>query len=297
MQAKRNAPDPRKLVRTKTPGIFKRGSSYVVTYRKPNGGRGKKFVRTYAEAKTLRASLTADVHRGEYRETTRAAFDDYAREWIDTYRGRTRHGIRPETLAEYRRQIERRAIPHFGRVPLAAIDPPAVRRFVAAVEAEGVRPNTVRLALAPVKALFATAVADGAIRTNPATGVHVGVAPLGDEREERVKALTLEELRGLLAEVDPAHRLLVEFLAVTGFRISEAVGLRWQDVPSLLHAHPAAGQVDARAGWIRRSLGMAVVMCRSRPRSRSSLGHSGGSGGRVGRRSCFRSTRAPGIGL
>jgi hypothetical protein len=47
-------------------------------------------------------------------------------------------------------------------------EPRDVKRYATAVGARGVSANTVRLALAPVKALLATAVEDGLIRSNPA---------------------------------------------------------------------------------------------------------------------------------
>ncbi len=47
---------------------------------------------------------------------------------------------------------------------------------------------------------------------------------------ERARALTEDELRRLLANVAPDSRLLAEFLAHTGLRISEAVALRWGDL-------------------------------------------------------------------
>ena len=60
------------------------------------------------------------------------------------------------------------------------------------------KPNTVRLALAPVKAMLATAVEEGLIRSNPAAGLRIAQVNGngGDELEdEKVKALTEDELR------------------------------------------------------------------------------------------------------
>src|SRR5689334_8679888 len=114
-------PTTRKLERTATPGVFKRGRSYVVTFRRPDGGKGKRFARTFAEARALKAELTADVRRGEYRATSRVTFREYATAWIDGFTGRTGRGVREGTVADYRRTIERDALPHFGRMRLAEI--------------------------------------------------------------------------------------------------------------------------------------------------------------------------------
>lgn len=68
----------RRLVATSTPGIYKRGDRYVVRYRDPQGRGRKRFARTLAEARELRATLTADVKRGEYRALSAVTFADYA---------------------------------------------------------------------------------------------------------------------------------------------------------------------------------------------------------------------------
>jgi hypothetical protein len=51
------------------------------------------------EARELKATLTADVKRGEYRALSRITFAEYAAEWIASYTGRTSRGIRPERAA------------------------------------------------------------------------------------------------------------------------------------------------------------------------------------------------------
>jgi integrase len=220
-----------KLERTATPGIYKRGSRYVVVFRDPYGRQRKRAARTLAEARELKATFTADVKRGEYRALSKVTFVEYAGEWIDSYAGRTSRGIRDATRDDYRKTIEHEAIPFFGRMQLAAIEPADVKRYAQAVAARGVAPNTVRLALAPVKALLATAVEEGLIRSNPSAGLRLALGNgNGHEDEEHVKALTEEELGKLLEVIPPRWRLFFESLAQTGLRIGEAVALRWQDV-------------------------------------------------------------------
>jgi integrase len=203
----------------------------VVTFRDPYGKQRKRSARTLAQARALKGQLTADVERGEYRPVKKVAFSDYALEWIDHYGGRSSRGIRPETVADYRRRLEREAIPFFTRMPLAAIQPADIKRFARHVAARGVSASTVRLALAPVKALLADAFEAGDIRSNPAAGVRLALNGTGQaEEDEQVKALTEEELGRLLAEIPEQWRVFFELLAQTGLRIGEAIALRWQDV-------------------------------------------------------------------
>src|SRR5437763_17203805 len=82
----------RKLVKTGTPGVYKRGNRYCAVYTDPQGKQRKRAARTLAEARDLRAQLHADMVRGEYRAPSRVRFDEYARTWLDSYGGRTASG-------------------------------------------------------------------------------------------------------------------------------------------------------------------------------------------------------------
>jgi hypothetical protein len=119
----------RPLKATKTPGVYRRGNRYVVVLRDRTGRQFKRSAATLAEARVLKSTLSADVARGELQVTKRLTFENYAREWVETYSGRTSRGIRPQTLADYRRAIERRAIPFFGRMQLADVTARDIKRF------------------------------------------------------------------------------------------------------------------------------------------------------------------------
>lgn len=219
-----------KLEKTKTPGIFSRGSRYVVVYRDPQGRQRKRFARTLAEARDLKATLTADVRRGEFRALSRTSFAEYASEWLVTYQGRTSRGVGETTRDAYRDAIERLAVPFFGRFRLTEIEPRDVKRFAAQLEARGLAPSSVRKLVAPVKALLATAVEEGLLRANPAAGVRIARRSLDVVEAEQVKALTEDELSELLDKLPEEWRLFHEFLAQTGVRIGEAIEVRWSDV-------------------------------------------------------------------
>ena len=235
MQAKANA--ARHLVRTSTPGVFRRGDRYVVVFRDADGKQRKRYARTLAEARTTKAALSTDLQRGEYVADSRISFTDYAARWIATYEGRTARGVRPGTVRDYRRGLGldeggnstgRGAVAFFGRKPLSSIRAQDVKAYAAHVAARGVARNTVRLAIAPVRALLADAHEEGLIRANPAAGLRLGRAVAGLPVKE-THALNEEQLVRVLGEVPEEHRLLVEFLAQTGVRISEALALTKAD--------------------------------------------------------------------
>lgn len=222
------------LEKTQTPGIYKRGGRYVVRFRDSGGRQRKRFAKTYKEARRLKSALSADVDRGEYREQSRVTFAEYAAEWIESYAGRTSKGIREETRGDYRKRLEQDGIPFLGRMRLSAIEARDLDALAAHVASRGVKPNTVRLSLAPVKALLATAHQRGEIRSNPAAGyrtrfTHPTVEGSEDEVEQ-VKALSEDELALVLLNIPDEWLLFFELLVQSGLRIGEAVELRWHDL-------------------------------------------------------------------
>jgi integrase len=203
---------PAKRERTGTPGVFRRGSRYVVLYRDELGRQRSESARTYDAARKLRTNRLAAVGDGTHQPQTRERFDDFARAWVKRYRGNGRRGFTEHTRTEYRRDLERYAIPRLGRLRLEQVSPKTIAEWVAWLcdenaqgrrEAEarrealaakrGVPPSslplktepvhladaTVRRILSPVRACLRTATAEGLIRHNPTVGVAL---PARDEQ-------------------------------------------------------------------------------------------------------------------
>jgi integrase len=212
------------LVKTKTPGIYKRGDRYVVTWR-DRGKQHRQSFRTMAEAREAQGQRR---RRDERKAFSRVTFEDYAREWLVSYEGRTARGLTEGTRHGYKRSLEQWAIPQLGPLRMADVERRDVRALVSRMKQAGVSPATMRAHLVPVKALFSTAVDDEDIRSNPASG-KIGL-PSTESEVEQVKALTREELGLVLAALPERWRPFFTFLAQTGLRISEAVAITWDDV-------------------------------------------------------------------
>lgn len=218
-------PDPtRRMVKTKTPGVYRRGERYVVVW-KHKGRQHKEYFRTYSEAREAKGLRQS----GERRPQSRVGFEDYFRQWIEGYAGRTERGFSDTTRPEYRRPIERHALPRWGGWRLAAVEPADVRELFAAMAAAGVTASGIKKLRAALSVMYATAVEDDRVRSNPVRGVRIPQAD-GPDRPDRPHALTRAELGVLLDALPAGHRLFFELLAHTGLRISEAVGLTWQHV-------------------------------------------------------------------
>jgi integrase len=243
-----------RLERTKTPGVYRRHAKdcdrrgrcdcgYVVVWRH-RGRQHTETHRTLAEAREAKGNRDA----GDRRPTARIGFADYARRWLDTYRGRTARGLAERTRRTYRRDTERWVLPYFVGFKLAEVEPPDVRAFVGHLEEAGLRPSSIRAILAPLRAMYATAVEDGAVPTNPTRDVRVAARRDGQspERERAARALRRAELSELLAHIPARWRLLFEFLAHSGLRISEAAGLEWRDVEFARHSRIRVRRQDCR---------------------------------------------------
>jgi integrase len=201
----------------------------VVIFRDPSGRQRKRSARTLTEARSLKASLTTDVARGEYRSVSNIRFSDYWPQWIDSYSGRTSRGFRENTRVEYRRDLEREAEPYFGRMRLSEVEPQHIRRWLSSLAARGLAQSTIRSIFAPLRAMLADAAEDGTIRSNPAVGVRIPSTARATEPKR--KALADDEVDRLRAALtSESDLLLVDFLLVTGLRISEAIALDLGDV-------------------------------------------------------------------
>jgi integrase len=211
------------MERTRTPGIYRRGNRYVVVWRH-RGRQHKSFHRTYAEAREAKGVRQS----GDSRPSSKVRFGDYFEEWIVSYAGRTARGLTPRSLALYRGAIEDRVRPRWEHWRLSDIEPADVRRLYIEQRAKGLSTSGMRLLRTALSALFTTALEDGLVRTSPVTGIRLPPGPPNAPEDALiVKAMTCAELSALLAALPPDWHL---FLAHTGLRISEALGLTWEHV-------------------------------------------------------------------
>jgi integrase len=133
-------------------------------------------------------------------------------------------------VLEYGRDLELHVIPVLGRLRLSEIEPQDLKALALHLAEKGLARATIRIVMAPVRALFATAVEEGLIRANPCAGLRVTAGAPSASGAEKRRALSEEELARLLEETPEHWRLVVRFLAQTGLRVGELIALRWEDV-------------------------------------------------------------------
>lgn len=239
----------RELEPTKWPGIYKRGTRYVVRVRiyDPETGRRRehKFsAKTLAEARAVLGEARTEPERllakrgRTVADSDDPTVSDYATYWLSTYQGRTEAGIRPETLAEYRKALEGVILPQIGHIKLRRLKTSHLTKLIADLKRVKATPkrkdeptrylsnNTIRNHMVPVRAMLATAMDEGVIPSNPSRGLRIGSS--GPSRN--IRALTTDEIAEIHAALSPRAQLIVDVIAVTGIRYSEGAALTWGDV-------------------------------------------------------------------
>lgn len=236
-EAVRGCGDKRRLVKTKTPGVFKRVDGkgrtigYACVYRS-TGRQRKRHARTYEEARRIKRESETDRDRGELQERTTITLLRYLDEWVERYRGQGRRGFRENTRDEYRRLIGAYAHPYFsGKLKLTELTTFQLARFLdwlADGEEQGrsLSDRTIANAVMPLRAALATAKREGLVRHNPAQGLALPhreqIVSDGDE----IKVFSREQLVAVLAMAPERHGPLFELLATCDLRISEVIALQ-----------------------------------------------------------------------
>lgn len=157
-------------------------------------------------------------------------------------RNRSGERFKPRVLADYQAQTDRRLIPRFGPVPMAALSHADLNRYVAELLSEGLSPSTVRNVLMPLRALYREAVALGEVESNPTRGLRL---PASRGRRERIA--TPEEAELLVGALQVEDQPLWASAFYLGLRRGELMALRAEDVDlvaGLVRVHPERGSFD-----------------------------------------------------
>lgn len=147
------------------------------------------------------------------------------------------------TITRYRYLIDSYLLPAIGDVLLIEATTGNLAAFISTVQKNHGATNAKHLRMI-LKNVFALAVLHDALLRNPVDGVPTVTV----KREKVTKALTaqqVKELRGILhGDVLAVYDLMLG----TGCRISEALGLRWQDIDLIAGTATIAGAVKESSG-------------------------------------------------
>jgi integrase len=187
---------------------------------------------TKADAKAERAEMLAHLHRGGWVERTALTVSEVARAWLARGTG-PKGRWAPPTQERYerivRRHIDASADPNersIGSVKLRDLTADRVAAWSEANE-RVLAPTTAVVVLITLNQVCRLAVRRGWLADNPVAKLEAGEKPRWTPR--RAAILESDQLARVLAAADK-YRTLFEFLAYSGLRIGEALGLCWADV-------------------------------------------------------------------
>jgi len=217
---------------------------------------------TLIEALRQRELLQNTARIGELPLSPRLTFAEVAARWLAEFEAKVAAGERRDrTLDLYRSQLRRHLLPRLGRRRLAMITADDVVAVTRELQADGLSPWTVKRMLGALSCVFTFALRRGYVTTHPFQRLERDERPHPLRSDQRV--LTRTELARLFAACPRRYRPLLLTGAYTGMRLSEVLGLSWDDVDF------AAGVVHVRHQLARGRRG--IPPHRIPPKTRASV--------------------------
>jgi integrase len=137
--------------------------------------------------------------------------------------------LRPATQNAYGAALKHLRT-HFGRQRMTQITPTDVARYVSAQQGRGLKGWTVKGHMTVMSSVFTYAARHlGLNAQNPVSLLDRVERPSSDDEKPK-RVLNADELSRLLGAIDDPYRLLFDTAAETGCRLSEVLGLAWEDV-------------------------------------------------------------------
>ncbi len=179
---------------------------------------------TKREAEALLAQLLYQRDQGIDAPPGKLTLGEYLELWLRDY-GEAR--LAPSTQKRYAELLRIHVIPYLGSLPLAKLRPLHMQECYRQLLARGRAPRTVLQLHRVVREALQQALKWQLLPRNPADAVE----PPSPARHQ-VPMLTLEAVGSLIeaAEASTPHGPLVRTAAMTGLRLGEVLGLRWQDL-------------------------------------------------------------------
>jgi len=222
-------------------GIYRQpNGKYAVCWRHAGRLRFRTVGFDLAAARRERLALIAATCAGKVRVSRRLRFDAVAGWWVERFEAKVAAGKRhPRTLEAHRYQLDRHLVAALGRRRIASLTIDDVAELLHLLRRKACSAKTSASARATLQSVMRFARRCGWIVADPVERLEHDERPRPVRRRQRV--LDRAEIERLLAACSPRDRLMIATVLYTGLRISELLGLVWDDIDF------AAGVIHVRA--------------------------------------------------
>lgn len=182
------------------------------------------------------------VKRNETNESTSELFGDFANEWLELVREKTK----PSTYSKYRRDCEKFIVPILGKLKLADISKDDIKRFTESIS--GVAPSSVNAMISEINLVFTYAKSCGIKNSLDLSSFKT------NSKKEAVKTISESDYfifkEHLLSNID-LTKVGILLLAETGIKAGELCALKKQDIDfenRLLHIENTVQRLQTENG-------------------------------------------------
>lgn len=223
---------PNLYTRPKPPTDRREGDTYEVVFRDEIGKQRQKTLqaRTVQRAVVEAEEYRSQVRRGEIVVSSRLTFTEVAEEFFALMETLVATGERSQrTLDLYRQRFKNHIEPTLGRRRVQDVRAEHIASIYATQRGSSLAAWTISGTHTIISGIVRFALTRGYIASNPLDRLAKIEKPRQvSEREAR--RLSEDEVRRLCASATDRYRPIITTIAWTGMRVSEALGLRWEDV-------------------------------------------------------------------
>lgn len=191
-------------------------------YTAPDGRQRSVYARTEGEVtKKLRAALH-EVDTGAWREPSKMLMSDWLDIWLKDYQGHTSE----RTINKYKCIVEKHYKSMVGDVRVVKLLPLHVRRMITTMQEQGRAASTIQNYIGIFGAAMECAIEAGLIHDNPVTRVKLPRIP-----PKKFCIVDRAQIPAFFAAAkETPYENELRIMLLTGLRVGEVRGLKWEDV-------------------------------------------------------------------
>lgn len=172
-------------------------------------------------AQKLKATVAA-IDAGTYKEPCKMT----VAEWLDIWVSEYLKNVKPLTVQNYKKQVEKHLKPALGAAKLEALDAHTIQKFYNSLSDDGLSPKTVKNIHGVLHSALEQAISNDYIHRNPTEA-----CKLPKVVKPEIHPLEPMEISKLLEEAEKDdYRNLFIVAMFTGMRQGELLGLAWDSV-------------------------------------------------------------------